>query len=87
MAKLKVDITYQGRDLTVLGEYHKAHRGYRNSYGVPEEPDDPEEIEIDHVMLGKRDVTRFVNLEKIESAVWALPAEEPDYSDYDEDWR
>ena len=30
-------------------EYHRAYRGYRNSLGVPEEPDEPEEFEIESV--------------------------------------
>ena len=35
--------------VTVDFEYHKAHRGHRDSLGVPEEPDEEEEIEINSI--------------------------------------
>jgi len=34
------------RELTVEYEYSKAQRGARDSMGVPEEPDEPESVEI-----------------------------------------
>lgn len=33
-------------DIEVQFEYSEARKGSRDRYGVPEEPDDPEEIEI-----------------------------------------
>ena len=36
-------------EVTVHGEYHRASRGHRDSLGVPEEPDEPAEFEIDTV--------------------------------------
>ena len=39
--------------LDVEFNYIKAHRGYRNSLGVPEEPDEPDEIEIEGITAEK----------------------------------
>jgi hypothetical protein len=36
-------------EVTVHGDYHRASRGYRDSLGVPEEPDEPSCFEIDTV--------------------------------------
>lgn len=37
-------------DVTVQYEYHAASRGYRNSVGVPEEPDEDAYVEIYSVL-------------------------------------
>ena len=52
-------ITLCGLTLEVKYTYHKAHRGMRDSFGVPMEPDEPAEVEIEAVMLGKEDVTEL----------------------------
>jgi len=41
------DIVFLGRDITVDFHYYPATRGYRNSYGAPEEPDEPAEVEVE----------------------------------------
>lgn len=42
-------ITLFGIELEVDFSYTPASRGYRNSFGAPEEPDEPEEIDIEEV--------------------------------------
>jgi len=36
-------------DIEVTYQYHKAIRGHRDSYGAPEEPDEPAYLEITSV--------------------------------------
>lgn len=57
--------------LEIHYEYHKAIRGHRNSLGVPEEPDDPEEIEIISItQSGKPFQVTDKELKDIETACW-----------------
>jgi len=37
---IQVEVTYN---------WYRAHRGYRNSLGVPEEPDEPAHAEVDSI--------------------------------------
>jgi len=53
-------------ELEVLFEYYKGSKGFRNSLGVPEEPDEPAGIEILAVTLdGEVFITTDLEDEKI----------------------
>lgn len=45
-----------GREAVVRGEYVPATFGFRNSLGVPEEPDEPSDFEIDSVTVNGEEV-------------------------------
>ena len=59
-------------DVTVEFSYHRAYRGYRNSYGVPEEPDEPEDVEIEVARDAEgRDIELNEKQEaKVYEAIW-----------------
>lgn len=42
-------VTHKGRELTVEADFEPPTKGYRNSFGVPEEPDDPGGFVIEDV--------------------------------------
>lgn len=46
IARLPVGDDETEIDVFCTGEYHPATRGYRNSMGVPEEPDESASIEV-----------------------------------------
>jgi hypothetical protein len=52
MATRTVEVELKGVPLEVMFNHSKAHRGSRNKYGVPEEPDEPEEFLIEDVCAG-----------------------------------
>lgn len=48
----RYDVTLpDGRDVTITAWFSPASRGARDRYGVPMEPDEPDEFEIDSVDL------------------------------------
>ena len=57
----------QEADVEVEYEYHRSYRGHRNSLGVPEEPNEPAEVEINSVLLGDLEISEWkeVDLNKI----------------------
>lgn len=55
--------------LTVEYCYHSACRGYRNSLGVPEEPDEPAGVEIDSIV--DADGNEFEVSEEEEEKIYA----------------
>ena len=60
------NIVFLGRDITVDFHYYPATRGYRNSYGAPEEPDEDASVELERVMYRGRDITGILSDSSIE---------------------
>lgn len=55
-------------------EYHKARRGYRNSFGAPEEPDEPESLEITEIYHAGEEILCIMDdasISKVEKLVLA----------------
>lgn len=52
-------------EVTVEYKHHKAYRGYRNSFGAPEEPDEPASIEIEEVFIGDKAISTFLSEEQL----------------------
>jgi hypothetical protein len=68
-----MEITIRGITFNVEFEYFPGQKGYRNSMGVPEEPDDPEELVINSVHYKLHDVTDRLDddwFAEIEEALW-----------------
>ena len=70
----------RGIEMEVEYEYIKACRGARDSYGVPLEPDEPEDIEIETVSIGGEDVTAMLKEEVFAEIVDAITKELEEYN-------
>ena len=70
----------RGIEMEVEYEYTKACRGARDSYGVPLEPDEPEDIEIETVSIGGEDVTAMLKKEVFAEIVDAITKELEEYN-------
>jgi len=88
----EIEVEGEEIDIEVEFDYFPAMRGHRDKYGCPEEPDDPEELEITKVIyvetgfeFQSNEYDRF--LEKIEEKAWEylenkIQDDEADYADY-----
>jgi len=59
-------IELEGITLEVAYDYQPQHRGSRDRYGVPLEPDEPEEVEVIAVMVGEVDILPLLGERMIE---------------------
>lgn len=86
-------INYHGTELEVDYKYYKPYRGYRNSMGVPEEPDEPASIEIEGIFKDGADITELCDaagiLDEIDQLVWEKLCQESyeDYYEYEREDR
>lgn len=62
--KFPVEVTFSS---------YKGSRGYRNSSGVPEEPDEPGGIEIESITFirGKKDISHLIETKGLEELIEA----------------
>lgn len=77
-------VEIEGIELEVDFEYNAAERGFRDSWGAPIEPDYPESVDINSVMLGETDIIDLLSkkaLAEIEERVLEYMKSEPDYDD------
>lgn len=70
----------RGIEMEVEYEYIRACRGARDSYGVPLEPDEPEDVEIETVSIGGEDVTAILKEEIFAEIVDAITDELREYN-------
>lgn len=73
-------VSVRGIEMDVEYEYTKACRGARDSYGVPLEPDEPEDIEVETVSIGGEDVTAMLKKEVFAEIVDAITDELKEYN-------
>ena len=67
---LRIDLDY-GLSLDVDYLYHRAYRGYRDSMGVPEEPDEEAGVEIQSAKIGDAEITLTdKQTMEIEEKIW-----------------
>lgn len=69
-----------GIEMEVEYEYTRACRGARDSYGVPLEPEEPEDVEIETVSIGGEDVTAILRDEVFPEIVDAITKELEEYN-------
>lgn len=58
-----MNITINGVPLDVAFDYYPGYRGSRDSMGVPEEPYEGPEVDIERVCIGDSDVTDLLSVE------------------------
>lgn len=59
------------REVEVDYDIYPASRGYRNSMGVPEEPDEDESLEIDSIREAEEEIeVSDAEMARIEKAIW-----------------
>lgn len=73
-------VSVRGIKMEVEYEYTKACRCARDSYGVPLEPDEPEDIEIEIVSIGGEDVTAMLKKEVFAEITDAITKELEEYN-------
>lgn len=61
MTNATAEVTVHGVPLEVEFTYIGPSRGYRNSMGVPEEPDCPAEVEVREVRLNGWEITPMLD--------------------------
>lgn len=66
MSRFSEEIVYNGCNVTVEGEYHKAHIGAWAG-GVKMEPDEPEEFEVETVLFQGVDIFDILDERAIEA--------------------
>ena len=67
---LRIDLDY-GLSLDIDYSYHKAARGYRDSMGVPMEPDEEAGVDIESATIGGVEITLTDDqVAKIEEKIW-----------------
>jgi hypothetical protein len=85
-----MNITVHGVKIEVEFEYHRARRGARDSFGVPMEPDDPEDVEIKSVKVGGAEIIALLGMKEIaeiEEAVITQMKEDAAEWKQDRYWR
>ena len=81
MASDTITVLVHGVMLEVDFDYSPAHRGYRNSFGAPEEPDEPEEVEIEEIRHEGCEIMCFFSDEEIAKVREAVLEERSDYNE------
>lgn len=56
-------------ECTVVYDYTPSYRGYRDSLGVPEEPDEPATVELEEVWYHELDILPMCDTEWIENKI------------------
>lgn len=73
-------VILNGEEVEVEFSYYPACRGQRDRYGVPLEPDEPEDIEIEIVSIGGEDVTAMLKKEVFAEITDAITKELEEYN-------
>lgn len=70
--KVKTSLEVNGINIIIFGEYIPASKGFRDSLGVPEEPDYDAEVFIDNTFVDGKDLTTDEIAEMLEMKSYDL---------------